>query len=73
LDAVFKFAKDSISGLLMLIAIGVFLYIGIKLATARGNPEEFKKAWMQFIYAVIGIFIVSAAWAIVKLVAGINL
>jgi hypothetical protein len=27
---------------------------------------------MQFVYAVVGIFIVSVAWAIVKLVAGLN-
>jgi hypothetical protein len=40
---------------------------------ARGNPEEFKKALSSFVYAAIGIFVVAAAWAIVKLVAGINI
>ena len=72
LDVVFAFVKESISGLLMIIALGVFIFIGIRLAVARWNPEEFKKALMQFVYAVVGIFIVSVAWAIVKLVAGLN-
>jgi hypothetical protein len=37
----------------MLIALGVFLFIGIRLAVARGNPEEFKKALIHFVYAVV--------------------
>jgi len=40
---------------------------------ARGNPEEFKKALMSFMYAVIGIFIVAFSWAAVRLIAGLNL
>jgi hypothetical protein len=59
--------------LLMLIALGVFLFIGIRLSVARWNPEEFKKAMMQFVYAVVWIFIVFVAWAAVKLVAGLNI
>jgi len=47
--------------------------LGFKLITARGNPEEFKKALNTFIYAVVGIFIVSFAFAAVRLVAGLNL
>lgn len=72
LDFVFVFIKESISSLLMLIALGVFLFIGIRLAVARGNPEEFKKALIHFVYAVVWIFIVSVAWAVVKLVAWLN-
>jgi hypothetical protein len=73
LDTIFWFAKDSITSLLMLIAIWVFLYIWIKLVIARWNPEEFKKSMQHMIYAVIWIFVVSAAWALVNLVAWINL
>jgi hypothetical protein len=40
---------------------------------ARGNPEEFKKALMSFVYAAVGLFVVAFAWALVRLVAGINL
>jgi hypothetical protein len=65
--------KNSISDLLMVISLGVFLYIGIRLGIARGNPEEFKKALMHFVYAVVGIFFVFVAWALVKLVAGLNI
>lgn len=72
LDSVFGFAKDSIFRLMMLIWVGVFLFIGIRLVVARGNPEEFKKAMLHFIYAVIGIFVVSVSWAAVRLVSGLN-
>lgn len=65
--------RDSIDTLLPITAIGVFLFVGIRLGLARWNPEEFKKSWMQFIYAIVGIFVVSFAWAAVKLVAGINI
>ena len=73
LDSIFSYIRDSIFGLMGLIAIGVFLYIGFKLISARWNPEEFKKALNTFIYAVIGIFIVSFAFAAVRLIAGIDI
>jgi len=73
LDNLFAYVRNSLFSLLMLIAIAVFVYIGFKLITARGNPEEFKKALNTFIYAVVGIFIVSFAFAAVRLVAGLNL
>jgi len=73
LDAVLWYVRDSIFWVMALIAIGVFLYIGFKLVVARWNPEEFKKALNTLIYAVIGIFIVSFAWAAVRLVAGLNI
>ena len=73
LDALLDFARDGIFALMAVVAIGMFLFIGWKLLMARGNAEEFKKALMSFIYTAIGIFVVAAAWAIVKLIAGINL
>lgn len=73
LDALLNFARDGIFALMAVIAIAMFLFIGGRLVMARGNPEQFKKAMMSFAYAAIGIFIVAAAWAIVKLIAGINL
>ena len=73
LDYVLSFLRDSAFALMALIAIGMFLFIGGKLLMARGNPEEFKKAMMGFVYAAVGIFVVAAAWAIVKLVAGIDI
>lgn len=73
IDNFLAWIRDSIDLLLPITAIGVFLFVGIRLGVARWNPEEFKKAWMQFIYAIVGIFVVSFAWAAVKLVAGINI
>ncbi len=73
LDDVLAYVRDSIFGLLAMIAIWVFLYIGFKLIIARWNPEEFKKALNTLIYAVIGIFVVSFAFAAVRLVAGLNI
>lgn len=73
IDQVSKWIVDSIDFLLPITAVGVFLFVGIRLAIAQWNPEEFKKSWMQFMYAVIWIFIVSFAWAAVKLVWGLNL
>ena len=73
LQSIVIWVKDSLSGLLVLIAVGVFLFIWIRLGVARWNPEEFKKWIMQLVYAVVWIFIVSIAWAAVTLVAWLNL
>ena len=73
LDYVLWFARDSIFALMAVIAIGMFLYIWARLIMARGNPEEFKKTLQSFIYAAIGIFLVAFAWAIVRLVAGLQI
>jgi membrane-associated HD superfamily phosphohydrolase len=35
--------------------------------------NEFKKAWLQMVYAIVGIFVVGFAWAAVKLVSGLNI
>ena len=71
-DEVSSWIISSLETLLPITAVGVFLFVGIKLAMARWNPEEFKKAWMQFMYAIIGIFIMSFAWVTVKIVLGIS-
>ena len=73
LDYVLSFARDSIFALMAVIAIGMFLFIWWRLAVARGNPEEFKKALKSFIYAGIGIFLVAFAWAIVRIIAGLQI
>lgn len=73
LDKIFNYFQNSISWLIMIIAIWVFLYIWIKIIVAKWNPEEFKKHMLQFVYAAIWLFLVSASWAIVKLVAWLNI
>lgn len=73
LDYLLSFARDSMFALMAVIAIGMFLFIGGRLVVARGNPEEFKKALQSFIYAAVGIFVVAFAWAIVRLIAGLQI
>ncbi len=72
LDNLFNYFQNSISWLIWLIALWVFIYIWIRLVVARWNPEDFKKYMIQFVYTAIWFFIVSAAWALVKLVAWLN-
>lgn len=72
LDNIFKYIKDSIFWFLAVIAIWAFLYVWAKLVVARWNPEEFKKAILSFVYIVVWLFIISVAWAVVKLVSWLN-
>jgi len=72
INSIFAFVKDSIFWLLAVIAIWLFIYIGWKLVKADWNPEEMKKAFMNLVHIIIGLFIVAAAFAIVKIVSGLN-
>ena len=65
--------KNSLTGLVQILAIWAFLFVWIRLAMARWNPEEFKKALMHMIYVILWIFIITIAWAAVVLVAWINI
>ncbi len=69
----FKWFKTEIFSLIMVLAIWVFIFIGIRFASARWNPEEFKKAWMQLIYAILWIFFIFMAWGLVKIVASLRI
>lgn len=73
LDYVLDYGRDVIFALMAVIAIGMFLFIGARLVMAQGNPEEFSKALKSLIYAAVGIFLVAFAWALVKLIAGIQI
>ena len=72
LAGIIRWVKDTLMSLVAVIAIWAFLFVWIRLWLARWNPEEFKKAMTQMIYVVVWIFIVSIAWAIVTLVAGLT-
>ena len=60
-------------GVLGVVAVGVFIYLGFKLFSAQGNEEEFKKAWKALVYAVIGLALIPASFAIVKVVTGFDI
>lgn len=66
-------AERYISGLLAIVAVGVFIYLGFKLFTAHGNEEEFKKAWTALSYAVVGLAVVPLSYVVIKVVLGFTL
>lgn len=72
LTSLFTFTKDSIFWLLALISIAVFIFIWARLIMAQWNPEEFKKALMQFIYAIVWLAVIAISWGAVKLVSSLN-
>lgn len=69
LTEVLVFVKDFLFSILAIVSIAVFIYFGFKLVVARGNEEEFKKALMWFLYAVIGLAIIPLAWWAVKIIS----
>lgn len=71
-NSIFIYIKDSIFGLLAVITIGLFIYIGWKLVKADWNPEEMKKAFKNLVHIIIWLFIVAVSFALVKMVAGLN-
>lgn len=73
IDGILGFFRDSIFDLLLLIAVWVFLFIWWRLLIARWNPEELKKAFISLVHAGIGLFVVSAAYAIVTFIAWIDI
>ena len=72
LVAIFSYMKETIFYLLMIISVWAFLFVGFKLIMAKWNPEEFKKAFLNFIYVVVGIVFVSLAYVLVSLVSGVQ-
>jgi len=66
------FIREFLFNILWIIAVGALIYVGYLFVTARGKPDEFKKAWMHVIYIIVWILLVSAAWWIVSLVAWID-
>jgi len=72
INSIFIYVKDSIFGLLAMITIWLFIYIGWKLIKADWNPEEMKKAFKNLIHIIVGLFIVAVSFALVKMVSGLN-
>ena len=72
LDLLLDFIKDSIFGILALVAIWMFLYVWFSLVKAQWNPDELKKAFMTLIHVIIGLFIVAVSWAVITMVSSIT-
>lgn len=66
-------AQNLMFSVMAIVTVGVFVFLGVKLVIARGNEEEFKKAWVALSYAVAGLALIPAAYAIVRIVTGFNI
>lgn len=67
-----KWWKDIALGLVFIITVWAFVYLWIKMAAARWNPEEFKKAWMHLVYIIIWLFVIFISWQIVIIVSRLS-
>lgn len=65
-------AQNLLFSIMAVVSVGVFVVLGYRLVTAHGNPEEFKKAWVSVAYAAVGLALIPAAYAAVKIVSGLN-
>ncbi len=72
LNQVFIYIKNFLFSILWLVAVWVFLYFWFKLITAKWNEEDFKKALMWFVYAIIWLAIIPLAWWAVKIIASLK-
>lgn len=59
-----------IMGLLGIVSVSVFLFLGYKLFTAQGKEEEFKNTWKALTYAVVGLAVIPLAYIAVKIITG---
>lgn len=66
-------AQNLMFSVMAIVTVGVFVVLGTKLFMARGNEEEFKKAWVALSYAVVGLALIPASYAIVRIVTGVNI
>ncbi len=73
ISEIFVYTKSTIFDILALIVIGTFLFIGYKILMARWKPEEFKKAFMMLIYAILGLLFISLSWVIVIFISGLKI
>lgn len=69
LTQVLVYTKNFLFSILGIVAVWVFLYFWFKLIINRWNEEEFKKALMWFLYAVIWLSIIPLAWWAVKIIS----
>ncbi|ATU05472.1 hypothetical protein BKN14_03400 [Candidatus Gracilibacteria bacterium HOT-871] len=69
----FALIRKNILNIVLIISVVMLVRIGIRMASARGNPDEFKKAWLHFVYLILGIFLVFASWGIVNIVTKLNI
>ena len=68
-----KTAEAYLIGVVAMVAVVVFLWIGYNLLSAEGDPEQFKKAQKALAYAVVGLAVIPLAYLVVRLAVSVNL
>ena len=69
----FKTIQTYMIGLLGIISVSVFIFIGYSLFTAQGKEEDFKNAWKALTYAVVGLAVIPLSYIVVKIFTGFTL
>jgi len=64
----FAKANDLLRFFLVVIALGVLIYGGYLLISAKGDESKLRKAHILLLFASIGILVAVFSWAIVKLI-----
>jgi hypothetical protein len=57
-------------GIAGILAVGFIVYAGIRYVTAAGQPEKVRLAQKQLTYAIVGLVVSIAAFAITSFVIG---
>lgn len=53
---------------IVLAALAMVIFSGIRLITAGADPKAFASAWSTFTWAIIGLVLLSAAWLILVII-----
>ena len=56
-----------LSGLVIVAAVGMIIYSGLKYITSQGDPKAIETAKQQLWYSGVGLFVVLTAFTILKL------
>lgn len=68
-ECLFKNIIGPIPALIALVAVGMIILAGIRLISAGADPKAVAAAWKTFIWAVIGLVLLSAAYFILVLIS----
>lgn len=53
-----------------IVAVGMFIFTGFRLFSARGDEKEYSQAWKAFAYTIIGLVVIPLSFVLVKVVLG---
>lgn len=68
IPALIKNVMDIFTYLAIIVAVIMFIVVGLQFILARGNPEELKKAKNRFFMIVIGVAIILGAKVIIDII-----